>query len=84
MIKSRLLEIEYKSINKTIKQPEKLVAILRIKQLLSQIDFNAEIVPLQDEEHLVKLLTSLKNKRLSKQELLIVKELITDIDENKL
>ncbi len=84
MIKTKLLEIEYNSINQTIKQPEKLVAILKIKQLLNLIDFNAEVVPLHDEDHLIKLLTSLKNERLTKQELLIAKELITDTHEYKL
>jgi hypothetical protein len=82
MIKTKLLEIEYKSINQTKIHPEKLVAILRIKQLLSEIDFNSEIVPLHDEAHLLKLLTSLKNEKLSKYELLIAKELVNSANEN--
>jgi len=44
--------------------------------LLRKIDFNVEVVPLEDEDRLLKLFSSLKNNPLSIQEKVLIKELV--------
>ncbi len=76
MIQTKLLIMEYAAINDHAQNHWKLSAIQGIKNLLTQIDFNAETIPLENTKKLKKLLTSLKGSVLSKEELSIVEELI--------
>lgn len=55
---------------------ELLVAANTIENLLNQIDFTSEIVPIDDFDRLKKLLTSLKEEELNTKEI----ELITIIN----
>jgi hypothetical protein len=76
MIQTKLLIMEYAAINEPAQNHWKLSSIQGIKNLLTQIDFNAETIPLDSSKKLKKLLTSLKGSVLSKEELGIVEELI--------
>lgn len=84
MIITKLLEIEADLTNGANKEPNKLMALQAIKNLLEQIDFSAEVVPLHNENQIIQLFVSLKGEQLSQDEVQIAKKLITDTDENKL
>lgn len=65
------------SVNTAIEnEVELLVAANTIENLLNQIDFTSEIVPIDDFDRLKKLLTSLKEEELNTKEI----ELITIIN----
>ncbi len=68
--------IEQGTINNPIQDHLKLKAIREIKKLLTKIDFNAEVVPMESESKLKELLISLKGTLLTKEESKLVKELI--------
>lgn len=78
MIQTKLLLIEYDTVNDINVRQEKLDAIKSIKNLLSHIDFNSEIVPLNKEQKLKNLLSSLKGSILTAAEIKVVKELISN------
>ncbi len=77
MIQTKLLLIEYATINDSTRNHWKLTAIRVIKSLLTQIDFNAETIPLESAKKLKDLLVSLKGGLLTKEESKIAEELIT-------
>ncbi len=54
----------------------RISAAKSIKKLLEQIDFSSEVVPLEDEERLSQLMTTLKGKSLDDAEKELIKELI--------
>ena len=76
MIRAKLLLIQFDTLNKEKKDEKKLSTILELKKLLRQIDFDVEVVPLEDESRLLKLFTSLKNKPLSIEEKILINELV--------
>lgn len=67
--------IEQGTINNPVQNPSKLKAIKEIKRLLSKIDFNAEVVPMDNSIKLKELLISLKGSPLTKEESELVEEL---------
>ncbi len=77
MIQTKLLIIEYNTINNPEQNPIKLKTIRSVRNLLMQIDFISETVPLDNTEKLKELLTSLKGEALNKEESSIAEELIT-------
>tara|TARA_R110000772_G_scaffold134969_1_gene243626 strand:+ start:16 stop:249 length:234 start_codon:yes stop_codon:yes gene_type:complete len=76
MIESKLILIEQATINNPTKNPLKLNAIRETKKLLTQIDFNAEIVPMECSIKLKELLTFLKGTLLTKEESKLAEELV--------
>ncbi len=76
MIESKLFLIEQATINNPTPDHLKIKAIRETKKLLNQIDFNAEVVPMESESKLKELLISLKGTLLTKMESKLVKELI--------
>ncbi|PWK18238.1 hypothetical protein [Xanthomarina spongicola] len=76
MIQAKILFIEQEIVNNSKDNWEKLEAVNSIKSLIKQIDLNAEVVPLENVKKVRNLLESLKEDSLTKQEVLIVKELV--------
>jgi len=68
--------MEFDIVNKEQKDEKKLSTISGLKRLLRQIDFNVEVIPLEDEGRLLNLFSSLKNNPLSLQEKVLIKELV--------
>ena len=77
MIQTKLLLIEYATINSRERNHWKLAAIRGVKNLLTQIDFTAETIPLESAKKLKELLSSLKGDLLTNEELKIADELVT-------
>ena len=77
MIQTKLLLIEYDTINNPEQDLLKLKTIRSVRNLLMKIDFISETVPLENTDKLKELLTSLKGDPLTKEESMIAKELIT-------
>ncbi len=77
MIKYKLIMIEQGTLNNPIQDPLKLKAIREIKRLFTQIDFNAEVVPMDSSTKLKELLISIKGTQLTKEESKLVEELVT-------
>jgi hypothetical protein len=78
MIESKLLLIEQATMNNLTQDYLKLKAIRDTKEQLTQIDVNAEVVPMENESKLKELLIDLKGTLLTKEELRLVEELIDD------
>jgi len=76
MIQTKLLLIEYDTVNNPEQDLLKLKTIRNLRNLLVQIDFISETVPLENTDKLKELLTSLKGTSLSKQESMLAEELI--------
>jgi len=76
MIQAKILFIEQEIVKSSKIDMEKLAAVKKIKILLKEIDFKAEVIPLENAKTVRKLLESLKNEPLNNHEFLIVKELI--------
>ncbi len=76
MIQTKLLLIEYDTVNKPEQDLLKLKTIRNVRNLLMKIDFISETVPLENTEKLKELLTSLKGETLTKEESNIAEELI--------
>ncbi len=76
MLQTKLLLIEYATVNGKDKNHWKLAAIRSIKNLLLQIDFNVEVIPDTNSDRLQNLLCSLKGESLTKEEKILVEELI--------
>lgn len=76
MIQTKLLLIEYTAINGPKSNRWKLSAASGIKNLLTQIDFNAETIPLESGKKLKELLSSLKGDLLTNEEIKIADELL--------
>ena len=68
MILNKLTSIELEVKSSIYKEQNKLVAIKTLQDLLDQIDFNAEIVPMENIEKLSTLLNSLKGRALDEEE----------------
>lgn len=77
MIQAKLLLLESVTGNdRNIQDQMRLQAIREIKNLLMQIDFNAEVVPTENSNKLKELLVSLKGSQLTKSEDKLVNELV--------
>lgn len=76
MFRLNLLLAEYIHTNGNAKESGKLKAIATVKDLLSQVDHDAEIIPHNNVEKLSRLLTSLKGEPLNKEERLLVEEIV--------
>ena len=76
MIESKLIIIEQAARNNPAQNHLKLEAIEQTKRLLTQIDLNAEVVPMVSYIKLEALLISLKGAILTKEESELVAELL--------
>ena len=76
MIIEKLSKIEVASKYKINSEYRKIETVRSFRELLNNIDFSSEIVPLEDFEKLTNLLTFLKGDKLNKCEMTLVKELI--------
>lgn len=77
MINTKLLLLEYTTHNHNEEGIARIAAIQSIRKIVSQIDFTAEEVPIDNPHRLIKLLVSLKGEQLNDHELNIVKEIAT-------
>ena len=68
--------MEQGTINNPVQDHIKLKAIQEIKRLFTQIDFKAEVVPMDSAIKLKELLISIKGTQLTKEESKIVEELV--------
>ena len=75
MIIEKLSKIEAAAKYRINSEYRKLDTVRIFKELLNQIDFSAEIVPFEDTERLINVLTSLKGKQLSSIETKLVEEI---------
>lgn len=76
MIKIKLDLVEFEMLKNPVQNEEKLSAVQNIKKLLEKIDFEAEVVPMQNKTKLNKLLISLKGGFLTEEESKIIEELV--------
>lgn len=76
MIQELLTNIEMDVKYKIFTEQKNLTAIKTIKELINQIDHDAEVVPLEDKEKLSMLLVSLKGKALNESEYRLIDKLI--------
>ena len=76
MILDKLTSIELEVKSNIYKEQNKLVAIKTLQDLLDQIDFNSEIVPMENIEKLSRLLNSLKGRALNEEERELLSRLI--------
>jgi len=77
MIQTKLLLLEYATINDAAQDHWKLAAIRSIRNLLLHLDLNAEVVPVKNVRSLQNLLSSLKGEDLNDDERKLVEELVT-------
>lgn len=76
LIHTKLLLIEYATVNYGKVDHLKLIAIREIRKALFKIDIRAESIPLESVKKLSSLLVSLKGNMLSTEEIKVVNELI--------
>jgi hypothetical protein len=76
MIIERLIQAVNEIQSRMEKETKRLEAIQSIRKLLSEIDFNAEVVPTEDKDKLIRCLVSLKGRALAKNELELINELV--------
>ena len=76
MILDKLTSIELEVKSSIYKEQNKLVAIKTLQDLLDQIDFKVEIVPMENIEKLSRLLNSLKGSTLNENECEVIRSLI--------
>ena len=76
MIKIKLDLVEFEILKNPIQNQEKFSAVQNIKKLIEKIDFEAEVVPMQNKTKLNKLLISLKGSFLTEEESKIIEELV--------
>ena len=76
MIELKLALIEKIAMTNPKKNPLKLKAIKDVKRLFAQIDFNAELLPIESVVKLTALLIFLKGAQLTNEESKLVEELL--------
>ncbi len=76
MILEKLSNIEKETEKGIDKAYLRMASIRSLKELLNQVDFSTEFIPMEDPEKLKELLVSLKGKKLSKNERLLVGEMV--------
>jgi len=77
MIQTKLLLLEYATVNDGSQNHWKLTAIRNIRNLLLHLDLNVEVVPVNNAKRLQGLLSSFKGEDLSPEENKLIEELIT-------
>jgi len=70
------MELEAKMQNEQVQK--RVQAIKSLQQILNQIDFTVEEVPIDDSDRFLKLLRSLKNDQLSEEEESLVDEILAN------
>jgi len=78
MIIEKLSKIEAAAKYNIYSEYRKIETIIRFKELLNQIDFSSEVVPVEDSERLKKLLISLKGQDLNEYETKLVEEIVNN------
>lgn len=76
MILEKLAKALNDTQNRIEQEDERLNAIKSISEMLSEIDFTAEEVPIEDESRLSRLLVSLKGKPLAQNEIDLINEIV--------
>jgi hypothetical protein len=76
LIISKITDIKSVTKKNIKTETKKLATLKSISELLSQIDFSTEEVPINDKDRLEKLLISLKGEKLTKHESKLVCEII--------
>ena len=76
MIELKLALIEKIAMTNPKKNPLKLKAIKDVRRLFAQIDFNAELLPIESAVKLTALLIFLKGTQLTNEESKLVEELV--------
>ncbi len=76
MIQELLTHIEKEVKYKIYTEQKNLVAVKNLKELLNQIDHEAEVVPLEDKNRLTNLMVSLKGQALSDVEERMIERII--------
>jgi len=77
MIQTKLLLLEYTTVNDGSKNHWKLAVIRNIRNLLLHLDLNAEVVPVNNASRLQNLIRSLKGEELTNEESKLLEELVT-------
>ncbi|MCF6298000.1 MAG: hypothetical protein L3J08_08465 [Flavobacteriaceae bacterium] len=75
MILEKLLIIELEATKAIADKQKEINTINAVKELLNQIDFSSEVVPLGNNEKLKNLLSALKGKQLSESEIQLIKKI---------
>ena len=75
MIQNIISNIKLSATFKIDEEVDRLTAANSIQKLLNEIDFNSEIVPIDNTDKLKNLLESIKEKPLSQKELKLVSEI---------
>ena len=78
MILEKLVKIELEAKSNIDNEYKRIETIRGFKELLNQIDFSSEIVPIEDSERLTNIMTYLKGKQLNGCESNLVKEIIKE------
>jgi hypothetical protein len=76
MIIEKICVIEYSMMNNSQKDIRKKKALNVFKEAIKQIDFNSEVIPLNNYNRLVKIFESLLNRGLNQDEKVIIEYLI--------
>ncbi len=76
MILEKLSTMEMQAQEQSEQVQKRVQAIKSLQQLLQQIDFSVEEVPVDSSDRFLKLLQSLKNDQLSKDEEDLVDEIL--------
>ena len=77
MIQDILTDIEIDVKYKIYTEQKKLVAVKNLKEILSQIDHDAEVVPFVDKEKLSSLLVLLKGQSLNDDEYRMIERVVS-------
>ena len=77
MIQDILTDIEMDVKHKIYTEQKNLVAVKNLKEILSQIDHEAEVVPFVDKEKLSSLLVLLKGQSLSDDEYRMIERVMS-------
>ncbi|SNR64755.1 hypothetical protein SAMN06265371_107213 [Lutibacter agarilyticus] len=75
MIHQVISSIKLLSTLKINKEQNKILAANKIEHLLNQIDFDSEVLPIDDSEELIQLLSSLNNEALTEKEVEMIQEI---------
>ncbi len=76
MIQELLTDIELEVKYKIYTEQKNLKAVKNLKELLSRVDHEVEVVPYKDKEKLSRLLVSLKGQALNDHEYQMIERLI--------
>jgi hypothetical protein len=77
MIQNILADIEMDVKHQIYNEQKKLIAVKNLKEILSHIDHEVEVVPVVDKERLSSLLVSLKGQSLSDDEYRMIEKVVS-------